>query len=300
MYLPAITLGYAVPAGDFDASIHSVFHSAMNIRLLDGHLLTLLSSSEANLPQGIRIDTAEDFSFEKFQIGETAVCREGILCIENPGLTVQLRGGRRWDFDLSKLDVDAGNLAVSNAWSLVWAALNRRQKRLSTEIIAEDLFCADQSIQPSVSTKAGLAMQAIVMATRQFNLDGTAAAEALIGLGYGLTPSGDDLLIGYLAGLWCTARKKSDRTQFTIELGKKITDLSVRTNDISRTYLLHAARGQVSSRLTALAEAIARKEKTDLLLEKAEYAMQSGSSSGMDVVTGLLIGMSAWDTPDLL
>jgi len=300
MYLSAITLGYAVPAGDFETSVHSVFRSAMNLRLSDGYLLTLIPSKEADLPQGIRLDTPTEFSFEKFQIGDSAICREGILYFDNRGLAVQLRGARRWEFDLSALEIDARNPAVSAVWSLVWEALNTRQKRLHAEIIADVLLRADQTTQSSVSSIAGKAIPELMNATQRFDLDDTAATEALIGLGYGLTPSGDDLLMGYLAGLWCTVRKKSDRAQFMIELGKQIIDLSVRTNDISRTYLLHAALGQVSSHLTALAEAISHGGKTEPLLEKAELAMQSGSTSGMDVVTGLLLGMSVWDAPDLL
>jgi hypothetical protein len=295
MYLPAVTLGYAVPAGDFDSSVHSVFHSALNLRPWHGEdLLTLVRSDEPDLPQGIRLDTPEGFSFENFQIGERAICRQGILSFENSGLAVQLRGARRWECDLSGLEIDTGIPAVSIAWSLVWEALNQRQKRLHAEIVADDLLAEDKIRSSGVSSKAGQAMRGLVNSTRRFDLAGTAAVEALIGLGPGLTPSGDDMLAGYMAGLWCTVQKMSDRAQYIKELGKKVIDLSVRTNDISRTYLLHAAQGQVSSRITALAEAIGRAAEPDRLLESAEQAMQTGSTSGMDTVTGLLLGISAW------
>jgi hypothetical protein len=62
----------------------------------------------------------------------------------------------------------------------------------------------------------------------------------------------------------------------------------------SRIYLYHAVRGQVSSRLVALAKAIARGEDSSHLLQTAEDAMQVGHSSGMETVTGLLVGLSAW------
>ena len=81
------------------------------------------------------------------------------------------------------------------------------------------------------------------------------------------------------------------------ELGQRIIELSVRTNDISRTYLFHAVHGQVSSRITALAEAISRAEEPHRLLEIAEQAMQTGHTSGMDTVTGLLLGIAAWNAP---
>jgi hypothetical protein len=299
MYLSAITLGYAVPAGNFDASVHSAFHSAMNLRLSDGGgLLTLVRADEPDLPQGIRVNTPEGFTFENFQIGEPAICRQGKLSFETSGLAVYLSGARRWECDLSRLEIYTGNPAVSAAWGLVWETLNQRQKRLQAEIIADDLLGVDKTISSGIVSKAGQAMRGLVNATRHFDLAGTAAVEALIGLGPGLTPSGDDLLAGYMTGLWCTVRKKNDRAQFIRELGQRIIELSVRTNDISRTYLFHAVHGQVSSRITALAEAISHAEEPDRILETAEQAMQTGSTSGMDSVTGLLLGISAWDAPE--
>ncbi|MGB8983915.1 MAG: DUF2877 domain-containing protein, partial [Anaerolineales bacterium] len=113
----------------------------------------------------------------------------------------------------------------------------------------------------------------------------------------GLTPSGDDLLVGYLAGLWCTVQDKDERTRFVLKLGKNIIDLSSKTNDISRTYLDHAAQGQVSSRLAELAEGICHGEDRERLGEVAEAAFKVGHTSGMDAVTGLLIGLSAWASP---
>ncbi len=295
MYLPAITLGYAIPAEDFDALVHSVFHSAMNLRLMNGeNLLTLVRSDQPDLPQGIRLSTPEDFTFESFKIGEPAICRENILSFEFSGLAVQLRGARRWECDLSRLEINTQDPAISASWRLVWDALNQRQKRLHAEIIADDLLGAEKITRSGVSSKAGLAMLGLVNSTRHFDMAGTADVEALIGLGTGLTPSGDDLLAGYMAGLWCTARKQKDRTYFISELGKRIIELSVHTNDISRTYLFHAVHGQVSSLLADLVEAISSGDKTGYLLQTAERTMQTGNTSGMDTVTGLLLGMSAW------
>ena len=296
MYLHAITFGYAVPLGNFDASIHSVFHSAMNLRPSTGDgLLTLVISSKPNLPQGIRLDSPEGFSFEKFQIGEPAFCRDGILHIENSHLTVQLSGAWLWKCDLPALKFDIRNPAVSAAWRFVWDALNERQRQIGSEIIANDFLHPGNSAQASVSRKAGEAMHDLMDATRRYVLADNSAVRKLIGLGAGLTPTGDDLLVGYLAGLWCTVRNGTERIQFISSLGKSVVDLSPRTNDISWTYLYHAVQGQVSSQLANLAEAICIGGNLNNLFDVAENAMQVGHTSGMETVTGLLIGLAAWD-----
>ena len=296
MYLRAISVGYAVPGESFDASVHSVFQSSINLRLNKvNRLLTLTSSSEDDLPQGIRLDAPESFTFESFQAGEPAICRDGILYFEKNSLTVQLSGARRWKCDLPALMFDISNPVVSTAWSLVWDALNKRQKLSESEIIAEEFFDSNESAQGRVSHKAGEAMRELVNSTRRYELTDTAAISALIGLGPGLTPSGDDLLVGYMAGLWSTVRDRSEREQFISSLGKRIIRLSRMTNDISRTYLYHAVRGQVSSRLANLTETICRAENPERLLDIAEAAMRVGHTSGMDTVTGMLAGLMAWE-----
>jgi hypothetical protein len=295
MYLSAITIGYAVPTDDFKASVHSVFHSAMNLRLADGDgLLTLVLTTEPDLPQGIRLDSPEGFSFESFRVNEPAISRGGILHFDHSHLAVQLGNARRWESGLSKLEINRGNPVVSTAWSLVWEVLNLRQKRLHAEIIADDLLRSEKRLEAGIASKAGEAMRELVMCTQQLSLTDASAIKTLVGLGSGLTPSGDDLLAGYLAGLWCTVGKRDDRVQFISQLGKYVIELSSRTNDISRTYLFHAAHGQVSSRVAVLAEAIGLGEDSDHLLEVADQAMQNGSTSGLDTVTGLLVGISTW------
>lgn len=296
MRLNAISIGYAVPRTDFDAEVHSVFRSAVNLRLNNGDkLLTLVTSNEADLPQGIRVDTPDNFSFEIFRVGEQITCLDNILRFDS--LTIELQDARRWKCDLPALQADLTTPAMSTSWQRAWQILNQRQRLLTSEIIAEDLFRSDETIQVGVPRKAGEAMRGLFAATQQFDLTfASSSLNALIGLGAGLTPSGDDLLVGYLAGLWCTVLDKSDRLQFVSNLGKTVSHLSHQTNDISRTYLYHASRGQVSSRLTNLAKAICHGENSDRILTTAESAMQVGHTSGMDAVTGLLTGLIAWST----
>jgi hypothetical protein len=299
MYLKTISIGDAVPCTNFDAVVHSVFRSAINLRLTRGSkLLTLVASSEADLPQGIRVDSPEDFSFEIFRTDEQVTCRDNILRFASSSLTIDLYGAGCFSCNLSALQADITQPAVATAWWCVWQALNERQIQSDSEIIAEDLFRSDETIRAGVPRKAGEAMRNLVDATRRYDLTAVSSSvQPLIGLGSGLTPSGDDLLVGYLAGLWCAVLDKSERIHFVSTLGKAIIRLSRQTNDISSTYLYHASRGQVSSRLAHLAEAICRGENLDCILTMAESAMQVGYTSGMDAVTGLLIGLAAWISP---
>ena len=295
MLLKALSMGYAIPGADFSAVVHSVFSTAINLRPATGNeLLTLVASSEADLPQGIRVDTPNDFSFEVFSTGEPVICRRDSLRLKS--LTVELAGARRWKCNLPALQADPANPAVKTAWTSVWLALNQRQIQAKAEILAENLFRSDDSMWAGVPRMAGTAISDLVDATRRYDLPMAASsARGLIGLGSGLTPSGDDLLVGCLAGLWCAVQNNRERVQFVSDLGKAVIHLSRRTNEISRTYLFHASQGQVSSLLANLAEAICTGMDANQLFERTNAALQVGHTSGMDAVTGLLLGLAAWE-----
>ena len=308
MHIEALSVGCGLPRADFDACVHSVFQSAANLRLARGsRLLSLLASSQADLPQGIRLNTPQGFSFERLSLGEQATSRDGLLRFENSSLTIELRGASRWKCDLPSLNADMTDPPVAAAWKSVRQALSKRQALSDSDRVgaaqslAGDLFCPDAKLQMGASQQAGEALRKLVDGTRRYDLSATSAVGALIGLGPGLTPGGDDLLVGYLAGLWCTVWDRNERTRFISTLGKMVIRLSRQTNEISRTYLYHAARGQVSSRLAALAEAICaqhllgRGDNSDRLLDAAEAAMRVGHTSGMEAVAGLLVGLTVWN-----
>jgi hypothetical protein len=301
MRLNAISAGYAIPNIDFDASIHSVFQSAVNLRPTNNDLLlTLVVASEADLPQGIRLDSTDDFSFEQLSGGRDVFCRGSTLIFENSPLVVGFSQARRWQCNLPALGADLTKPAVKEAWKYVWQTLNECQVKRGAEIVAQGLFHSDGGAQSSISRQAGKAICTLIENTRRYTLDDSFPLTSLIGLGNGLTPSGDDIMIGYLAGLWCTVRDFVERKQYSSNLSKAIIQLLGRTNDISRTYLYHAAYGQVSSLIENLARAICRPEDRGQLLLITDSVMQSGHTSGMDAVTGLLLGLATWGGETIL
>lgn len=113
----------------------------------------------------------------------------------------------------------------------------------------------------------------------------TTAAHSLssiIGLGIGLTPSGDDFLCGVLAGL--ILRDCTDHP-FSTALQEQITQKLPDTNDISRTFLQCALQGQFSEAVCSLSHA---SDETQL---SAAFS-SIGHSSGMDTLCGILYALT--------
>lgn len=103
----------------------------------------------------------------------------------------------------------------------------------------------------------------------------------LIGLGTGLTPSGDDFLCGMLAGLILTGKSDS---QFAEILKETIQDSLTNTNDISRAFLLCALEGKFSTAVNSLTEV-----PDPAYISSAFHEI--GHSSGMDTLCGILFSL---------
>lgn len=291
MQCHAASIGETVPHDNFDALVQSVFHSAVNLRLINAdRLITLLVSDHYELPQGIRI-TAKDAPLQELRVDLKAAARGGILRFESFPLTVDLRRAAVWKCRVRELAADMHSPAVIEAWSSAWDMLTEGQRLEHSDVIAGDLFQLNAGSR--LCQRLSRPVLQLVTSTAQFDLQGSIrSVEKMIGLGPGVTPSGDDILIGFLAGLWSTAGQNQDMLTFLDSFGHQLMQCAKQTSEISRTYLFHAARGQFSSSLSQLAGAIA---KGDPIEQKMEEAMRIGHSSGMDTVTGLLIGLCVWN-----
>ena len=104
----------------------------------------------------------------------------------------------------------------------------------------------------------------------------------LVGLGGGLTPSGDDLLCGMLYALYyCEATQNEAKL-----LADAVQKAKKNTNIISRRYLESAAKGEYFGLVADLVNAM----RGDGSLEDALDALLTvGSSSGGDIAAGILL-----------
>jgi Protein of unknown function (DUF2877) len=120
------------------------------------------------------------------------------------------------------------------------------------------------------------------------------AAEGLVGLGPGLTPSGDDVLAGMLLALRLLggALRGGTRAVWLADwLGAAVTsDASDRTTSVSATLLHCAARGQAAAEVAAVLRAFAGQEPA---ARAATRLLAAGHTSGADLAWGLAAGCRA-------
>lgn len=297
----ALSVGSQVPPHSFSGTVHSVFRQACNLWLEPGTLLTLLPCQKGNLPHGIRLDTSSHFVFlHALRVGQSAACRGGILRIDGADFSVDLRPARLWHINLKELHLDLCRPTQAQSWVVAWSELNRHyHKGGLSENLRTFFLSGVRPAMPVLSEtllrQGAYTIPSLLQATCRLRLrDVMSCIRSLIGLGYGLTPSGDDFLVGYMAGLWCTARANPSRMEFLTALGSELSEVSQNTNEISRAYLRSAAKGHVSEPIAKLAQQLNQANDMSSLRATTQTALRVGHTSGSDGVLGMLLGCLVW------
>lgn len=121
------------------------------------------------------------------------------------------------------------------------------------------------------------------------DVDDPASALQLLGLGPGLTPSGDDLLAGLLI-TWHHVGASRPAERLGHEL---LTNGAERTNVISLAHLEAAAEGFGAAPLHDLLLAMGGDDHT-AIVEALDAASKIGHSSGLDAIAGMVLALTAW------
>ena len=127
-----------------------------------------------------------------------------------------------------------------------------------------------------------MATAAMHTAVAQKDVAGMQTAVAqLAGLGPGLTPAGDDFLVGFLFGLWATCPKEE-----VVKLAEIVVETAVpRTTQLSAAWLQAASRGEAHNTWHELVKALLAKAKWQPPLQNI---LQTGATSGTAALLGFI------------
>jgi hypothetical protein len=278
MRIAALSIGYGAPVGDFDGTVEATHDRACALLLADESLLTVVAPAIGRLPRVIVIDAPPEFAFApSITVGVAAAARSGILRIGGNALSIDLRPALLWRSPLDDLRLDPKRAAVARALEATRSALRHDGR------------------SDSFARLAGARLATVAAALKA--LDATAAEKAmsgLVGFGEGVTPAGDDYLVGCLAGLWASAGEDRSRLNFVVALGEWLRRIAPKAGKISRVYLEAAADGEVSERLFDLASVVAAGADGADVNRAAAAALAVGHSSGACGVLGFLQASACW------
>ena len=265
--------------------IHSVYRKTVNLSL-DGRLIAVQAKDSPLSPISLITDmtqeTMADLPFYKGQLVE--VTKDGILFFADDSPVFLLRNSG----DIRYLNL-VSNLSDSQL-SLLKNQISEAIRHADTH--GFDLLFTDQDVSDIPMLKVAKDRIHSVVSFLHTKDVALAASELvrLIGLGIGLTPSGDDFLTGVLAGL-ILAGLSSDSPEnaekdFSISFAKAIrTEIQAHlrdTNDISGAFLQCALDGHFSKAINRLSQAPL--PDADEILETF---LEIGHSSGIDSLCGI-------------
>lgn len=263
MPLQAVCIGPSVDMlAAVQGEVHSVFARAANLTI-GSRLWTLLGRAQGDLPCGIRLGlkTLEALRLHR---GEPVHIRAGYMSFSarTPPLVVDCRAVPRWS------PAAVGPLAPGLKDRLAFLS-NRARPRAwqdSAAMAAAVMDCLRHDparLEPVLAT--------------------------VIGSGPGLTPAGDDVLVGILAVLSTPAAGPAGAAAATA-IAATLLSLLPATTSVSGHLLEQAAGGLFARPVADLISALIGRNVGAALHAAIKRVMAIGATSGADICMGILAG----------
>jgi hypothetical protein len=263
MVLPRVTAASMCAAGAAMAAprrgvVHSAFAAAANFVFPDDMVISLNADAQASdrslrvepfpgMPNGIQVAA---FPFAALRPGMPALLGAGRLVIDGIDCSLDLSTCPRWN------------------------ACIARPARLNVDIVRKNAAWLEQRY---------------LTETEHYNtiMPIAKTARALCGCGPGLTPAGDDMLLGWMAINWLLYGP--DDAQLLAACAEILAVARRQTHVLSRCWLGYAARGCIALPVRALLDALTGDDERQLAAA-AQVVLSMGATSGYDLVRGIVMG----------
>lgn len=270
----------ALQAGPFDGRVHSVFHSVVNLERASGELVTLAARALDNAPGTAIVDVA-DFADAGIKLGDAFMNVQGELRI-GQDVAIPWAAAPIWQASLPRYAAAQDCMSVQLHAARSYLARHGVQGAMFGQPSAGGAYAAE--ITAALQRRSTSLIEALAQARQT---DACQHAVSMVGLGPGLTPSGDDFLVGLfavlnIAGSPCCGWLDGG-TAVLLQVANS-------THAISLAALTAAAEGRVRESIAALIESLMH-GTPDTLVAPLSRVLAIGSTSGADIVEGILAGL---------
>lgn len=265
------------------ARVLCVFERACNLVTSDGDVIAVVSPSVGDGPLNVVVDR-NDVSFKTLEPDAPARLERGRLLFD--GLEIDLVDALIWEPRPNWSGLRARRPVVAGHL-LTLARLCQARAPADSLCSVLELESAAASACSAIGAVARRALGGLREGWKG-DLDSLReGATGLAGLGGGLTPSGDDFLVGLMLWAWVAHPRPRWFCPAVAETAAELTTI------LSSAFLQAAARGECSAAWHALLGALT--EGSDAALTAAATQVLShGATSGADILAGFL-----WDGTEI-
>ncbi|MFD2116683.1 DUF2877 domain-containing protein [Paenibacillus yanchengensis] len=270
-----------IKESDFYGEVHSLFKRTMNIRCLDsGVLYTVACRDLDNAPNTLIADFTNIHVFDIKLNMRVSSSMHRLYIDDRMVLSVELT--EQWVCKLPQFPVNYSKLKKNiSVMKKYMHEFGQQGKRKRTEQL-------DHSFEKEV---ARLLQERSVVFVHELYAGreekAVNAAQRLLGLGPGLTPSGDDFLVGFFGVIHLPGGPLHSHTTLCCKI---LNQAAQYTNEISLAALQQAANGRVRECIVTLIDDLAYGTSEQVLTSLFDV-LRIGSSSGMDIAMGIYSGM---------
>ncbi|MCR8644771.1 DUF2877 domain-containing protein [Paenibacillus sp. N1-5-1-14] len=269
--------------------IHSIFENGINIAF-GKKLIFVGTTKNGMLPYGIHM-RQEQVRRLRFYVkqNQTVIAQSAdLIHFDHPDypMTIDLSMASRFQYTIdSSQYLNYHDLINDDAMDhlhfikkertglgATWEEFFRDTDEIRLELSIETTIRNKNELMQILLSEANIDKQKLDRLLRYF-----------LGRGQGLTPSGDDYIVGLLAVHTLT---QAFHPAFVSTL-RQLIETEELTTDVSKSYLLHALEGRFSDKITHVIHALTLKD-TLLFQAKLIRLLQTGHSSGIDTALGII------------
>ena len=263
-----------------------VFDQACNLVDRHGRVISLVSPTIGNGPFSLVMELPQG-NFTDFITAESQVSANGFV-LQVDELVVDTSSAKLWD---------ARPLWESVPASAMRAYLPLFESKLAN-FSGDGFLFGNDSSEPA-ALKAKTAVLTLQKGLKTNNLAAIQeGARGLAGLGVGLTPAGDDFLLGVMYGLWLMEKFSRGLVLSDVEVGteaRRIVEVMVdeavaRTTTLSRAWLEAAGRGEAGQPWHELVNAmsVTSTGSVTAVSQAIDRILSTGHTSGADALAGFV------------
>lgn len=263
-------------------SIHSVFVRTINI-ILNNELYTIASNQLDNAPATLIIDLAsfENFDFapnDSITLSDSKMKLSDSLCID-------LNSAIPWKSDLPAYPVNDDQLIENVCFAKEFIIEKGKAEWLRGMGVNQTPFYTEMGRM--LRERTSDLINNFLFEDIDTNLK---RAMKLVGLGQGLTPSGDDFLVGVMLAFSTIKDDLSNKENWASQV---VRESKEKTNLISHSALRYAEFGETRESIGLLIQALFT-EKKEVVEQELLNVMKIGSSSGTEMTWGIINGLSVF------